>query len=86
MLPKVNKTPIEHKDKLGRLIKLGDFVAYPAFNSLEFGKVMKLNNKMVGVYPITTKRYGNRNQNKYPQDIVLIEGPEVSMYLLKNSG
>jgi hypothetical protein len=75
-----------HKDKLGRSLNVGDFVAYPAYNSLEFGKVMKLNNKMIGVYPLLTKRYGNRNHNKYPSDIVRLEETDMTWYILKNSG
>jgi hypothetical protein len=74
-----------HKDKLGRVLGVGDFVAYPAHNSLEFGKVMKLNNKMVGVYPLLVKRYSDRNHNKYPQDIVRLDEKDMSWYILKNS-
>jgi hypothetical protein len=74
-----------HKDKLGRSLNVGDFVAYPSSNSLEFGKVMKLNNKMVGVYPLLTTRYGGRNQNKYPGDIVRLDEKDMSWYVLKNS-
>ena len=71
----------EHTDKLGRLIKVGDFVAFSDRNSLEVGIVKKLNPKMIGVGRIKSKW----SQNKYPQDIVRLEGPEVSIYLLKNS-
>jgi hypothetical protein len=71
----------EHKDKLGRVIVLGDFVAFPDRNSLEVGIVKKLNPKMIGVGRVKS-RY---TQNKYPQDIIKVEGPEVSIYLLKNS-
>ena len=53
-----------HKDKLGRVINVGDFVAYPSHNSLGFGKVMKLNNKMVGVIPAVSKRPVYKNTNK----------------------
>lgn len=74
-----------HKDKLGRTISVGDFVAYPSRNSLEFGKVMKLNNKMVGVYPVIGKRYGDRNTNKYPSDLVRLEAQDMTWYILKNS-
>jgi hypothetical protein len=75
----------EHKDKLGRLISEGDFVAYPSHNSLEFGKVIKLNNKMVGVYPVVGKRYGDRNHNKYPSDLVRLDEKDMTWYILKNS-
>ena len=71
----------EHTDKLGRPIKVGDFVAFPDRNSLEVGVVKKLNPKMIGVGRIKSKW----SQNKYPQDIVRLEGPEVSMYLLRNT-
>lgn len=71
----------EHKDKLGRVIGLGDFVAFPDRNSLEVGIVKKLNPKMVGIGRLKSKW----TQNKYPQDIIKVEGPEVSIYLLKNS-
>lgn len=71
----------EHKDKLGRSIKVGDFVAFPDRNSLEVGVVKKLNPKMIGVGRIKSKN----SQNKYPQDIVRLDGPDVSIYLLRNS-
>ena len=71
-----------HKDKLGRILKVGDFVAFPDRNSLEVGVIKKLNPKMIGVGRIKSKW----SQNKYPQDMLRIEGPEVSMYLLKQSG
>ena len=76
----------EHKDKLGRLISVGDFVAYPTHNSLEFGKVMKLNNKMVGVVPAVSKRPVRSNTNKYPQDLVRLAAEDMTWYILKNSG
>lgn len=72
----------EHKDKLGRPLKVGSFVAFPDRNSLEVGIVKKLNPKMVGIGRLKSKW----TQNKYPADLVMLEGPEVSMYLLKNSG
>jgi hypothetical protein len=61
---------------------VGDFVAFPDRNSLEVGVVKKLNPKMIGVGRIKSKY----SHNKYPADIVRLDGPEVSIYLLKNSG
>lgn len=75
-----------HKDKLGRVINIGDFVAYPSHNSLQFGKVMKLNNKMVGVIPAVSKRPVTSNTNKYPADLVRLEASDMTWYILKNSG
>jgi hypothetical protein len=79
------KEPILHKDKLGRVINVGDFVAYPQRNSLEFGKVMKLNNKMVGVIPAVSKYPVYGNTNKYPVDLVRLEPSDMTWYILKNS-
>lgn len=71
----------EHKDKLGRILNIGDFVAFPAHNSLEVGIIKKLNPKMIGIGRLKSKW----TQNKYPEDLIKVEGPEVSIYLLKNS-
>ena len=46
-----------HKDKLGRLIQVDDFVCYPDGNSLQIGKVIKINPKMIKVNRIPDKRY-----------------------------
>jgi len=71
---------IEHKDRVGRDLKIGDCVAYPAYNSLGIGTVTKFNPKMLKV-----KSVGSRSEsNKYPSDVVLLEGSDVTMYLLKN--
>jgi len=74
-----------HKDKLGRVIEVNDFVAYPDRNSLAFGKVVKLNKVLVGVYPVIGVRYGNRNTNKYPADLVRLDEKDMTWYILKNS-
>jgi hypothetical protein len=73
----------EHKDKLGRLLKVGDCVAYPGSNTLIIGMVKKLNPKMVGVSRLGKNSWGP--SNKYPSDLVLLDGPEVTMYLLRES-
>ncbi len=74
-----------HKDKLGRTINVGDFVAYPSHNSLGFGKVVKLNSKMVGVVPAVSKRPIYKNTNKYPDDLVRLEASDMTWYILRNS-
>lgn len=81
---KTVKEPIEHKDKLGRIIKLGDAVCYPSHNSLELGTVKKLNNKMVKVWEAGVRHsQWYKGANKYPNDLVIVEGSEVTMYLLR---
>ena len=74
-----------HKDKLGREISVGDFVAYPAHNSLGLGKVVKINSKMIGLIPAVSKRPISNNTNKYPQDLVRLDAKDMTWYILKNS-
>jgi len=83
---KTTKAAIEHRDKLGKLLAVGDAVCYPCQNSLELGTVKKLNPKMVKVFEAgraDSKWYSG--SNKYPEDLVKIDGPEVTMYLLKKA-
>lgn len=80
------KTPPEHKDKLGRVLAVGDAVCYPSHNSLELGTVKKLNPKMVKVHEAgraSSEWYSG--SNKYPGDLVKVDGPEVTMYLLRQN-
>jgi hypothetical protein len=80
------KAQPEHRDKLGRVLEVGDAVCYPCHNSLELGTVKKLNPKMVKVYEAgraNSKWYSG--SNKYPGDLVKVEGSEVTMYLLKKN-
>jgi hypothetical protein len=70
-----------HKDILGNTIKVGDTVVYPAHNSLKIASVAKLNPKMINVVAVG-KSYPDR---KYPHDMLVVNDPKISMYLLKNS-
>lgn len=73
----------DHRDLLGQPLTIGDCVVFPSSNSMYVGTVIKLNPKMVKV-----KRVGQKyswEQNKYPQDLVRVSGPEVTMYLLTKS-
>ena len=80
------KATPQHKDKLGRLIQLDDFVAYPQSNGLRVGKIIKLNNKMVKVLDITKpSKYKPSEYNKYPHDVVKLEQSDMTWYILKNS-
>lgn len=79
------KVAVEHKDKLGRVLAVGDAVCYPYSNSLELGTVKKLNPKMVTVWEVGRHGKCYTGSRKYPQDLVKVEGQEVSMYLLRMS-
>ena len=73
------KEAIEHKDILGRLIEVGDVVAMANHNSMAIAIVDKLNPKMIKV----KRPNSSWAQNKYPQDLIKIDGPEAMVYLLK---
>jgi len=76
----------KHKDKLGRMIQLDDFVAFSNHNSLSVGKITKLNNKMVKVLEITKPgKFKPSDYNKYPHDCVKLEQSDMTWFILKNS-
>jgi hypothetical protein len=81
---KTPKEEIVHRDMLGRKLKVGDFVAYPRRNVQCIGQIVKMNPKMPRVQQISNKVYG-REANIYTHDMVLLDGPEISFYILKNS-
>ncbi len=73
----------DHRDVLGQPLAVGDCVVFPSSNTMYVGTVIKLNPKMVKV-----KRVGKKTsweQNKYPEDLAKVSGPEVTMYLLTRS-
>lgn len=69
----------EHKDILGRVLNVGDYVAYPDSNMLKTGKIDKLNQKMVRV---TTSNTWRTTVNKYPEHTVKLDGPDLTVFLL----
>lgn len=75
---------ILHKDALGRVLKIGNCVAYPFGNTLVVGIVHKISPKMIGVTEVGNSTW-NSKKNKYPKDCVLLDGPDVTMFLIKNS-
>ena len=79
------KQPIKHIDRLGRSIDLGSIVAYASSNTLEIGKVVKLNPKMIKILPLAARGRRVSETNKYPSETVVLEGADVSMYLLKHA-
>ena len=76
------KAVVEHKDLFGQPLELGDCVVYPRSNIMMVGTVAKFNPKMVGVKGVGT-RWGDCN--KYPAELVKVNGVEVTMYLLKKT-
>ena len=71
----------EHKDILGNAIRVDDTVVYPSHNSLRIATVKKLNPKMINVVAIG-KRASDR---KYPDDLLVVDDPKITMYMLKHT-
>ena len=80
----MKSTPV-HLDKLGRWIEVGSCVAVAHHNSLEVATVVKLTPKMVKIKIANTATHAwySGVHNKYGDQMVVIDGPEVTMYLLK---
>lgn len=76
------KAPILHHDIFGQELALDDCVVYPQSNSMQIGKVIKINPKMISVRGLGS-RYRRSETLKYPIDLVKVQGAEVTMYLLK---
>ena len=76
----MKKIPV-HTDLFGQPIEIGDCVVYPRSNQMTVGTVIKLNLKMVGVKGVTGGYWPDCN--KYPSELVKVQGSEVTMYLLK---
>lgn len=70
-----------HKDILGNTINDGDSVVYPHHNRMIVGSVQKSTPKMVMVQAVG-KSYTDR---KYPNEVLVVDDPKITMYILKNS-
>jgi hypothetical protein len=83
----------EHVDAIGRSLKIGDPVAIPkGITSLMIGRITGMGEKQIRVVDLkeaawVTDWKGNevKNQGKlrYPGESVLLDGPNLTMYLLK---
>jgi hypothetical protein len=74
-------TDVVHKDILGNTIKVDDTVVYPSQNSLKIATVKKINPKMINVVAIG-RTYPDR---KYPTDLLVVDDPKITLYMLKNT-
>jgi hypothetical protein len=72
---------IVHVDCLSRPLKQGDCVAVAHHNQLLIAVVKKLHPKMITVGTLGTY---SGTYKKYASECALLEGPEVSIFLLKN--
>jgi hypothetical protein len=78
---------IKHKDLFDRVLSVGSAVVFPIHNSMKLGMVSKINPKMVRVTTVPMPGHYNKSNGylKYSKELVIVDGPEVTMYILKNS-
>jgi hypothetical protein len=73
-----------HNDLLGRDVVEGDAVAFTHQNSLMVGKVVKITPKQVRVISLMSTEYRRSSGYlKYTNQCVLIGGPDLTMWILK---
>lgn len=82
-VPKSVEPNEHHKDVLGRDLLPGQVVAFCERNSLRVGKIERLTGKMTRVQPFSKRAWGN-GYLKYGRDMVVLEGEDVLMYVLKS--
>jgi hypothetical protein len=69
-----------HKDKLGKVLNIGDCVAYSGDRRhLKIGIIDKLCPKMISIHEVD-KKYSSM---AYPTETVRLDGPEITMYILR---
>lgn len=78
------KEPINHSDKIGQAIEVGQIVAYPISGTLlGVGVVEKTHNIMITVKETSAERTWRSEVKRYPNQVVVINNiPETLMYLL----
>lgn len=77
-----------HLDLFDKEIRKGSFVVTNWYNSdLQVCVVTKLSPKMVRIERLNTPKSSYRPyKNKYPKEMMVVEGDDVTMYVLKNAG
>jgi len=77
-------TNIEHFDILGQPLAEGNYVAISHHNTMYVCQIKKITPKKLKALPIKWK--SGDGILVYPQDSVLLSGPDALAYILKNSG
>ena len=74
----------DHKDCLGRVVNIEDYVAFSHHNTLYVGKVIKVTPKQVRVIPLLTDYRRDEGYLKYTAQCCLVGGPELTYHILKH--
>ena len=81
-MAKTEKEKIEHKDVLGNPIVDSSKLAVAYRNSLYVCSIQKITPKMMRVAPIQDNSWP-REMLVYPDNCVVVDGPDVLAYILK---
>ena len=73
------------KDRLDQDLKIGDCVVYVDAGRLEIGSILHITPKMIKVARVGSRGFWSRGFLKYPNDVVKLEGQDLTMYLLKHA-
>jgi len=87
----MTKKEYNHVDALGRPLKVGDPVACASsITTLLIGQITAMGEKQIRVVkygePLRIDSYHGTTPNgklRYPSEAVLLDGPDITMYLLK---
>ena len=79
------KEIIIHTDLLGNVLAVGDTVAMSINNQMVVSTIKKLHPKMIKLSRSSLSHWTQGYHNKYGKDLIKLEGPRVTMYLIKNS-
>lgn len=77
------KSVITHTDKLGQPIKEGMHVVACHRNSTYICKVTKVHPRQLRIHDIKKTGFGSNGWLVYPEETVILSGPDVLAYILK---
>ena len=72
-----------HEDRLGRVLKLGDYVGFAENSGIAIAKIEKITAKMVHLSLVPAK-YSRRLYQKYAHQTIHIDSADLTMYLLRH--
>ena len=78
-----DKVIYAHEDRLGRVLKLGDYVGFAENSGIAIAKIEKITAKMVHLSLVPAK-YSRRLYQKYAHQTIYIDGADLTMYLLRH--
>lgn len=81
----MTKEIIKHKDILGNPINENSKLAVSRHNNLKICSIVKLSPKMLRVKPLDNPNYRGEGYLVYPNQTVVVDGPDVLAYILRGN-